>query len=141
MKERSWWLVFPAAAVLLLLASCGLAAFALGRMASPDESFVQVIPEQKQGRLTPGEIQEERICAFAPGLTAEGEVVPAGTIVEGPAFAKPDRDLDWGHPIYVGEKYTTTASDEVVWLLIGDNACVDAQSLFFTYWSQNSPTN
>jgi hypothetical protein len=85
------------------------------------------------------ELGEETICKFAEGYDAEGKAVPTGTVVTGPAFVKPDRDISWGYPIYVGEEYTTTASDEVIWLLIGDNACVDAQSLFFSIWSQTKP--
>jgi len=85
------------------------------------------------------ELGEESICKFAEGYDAEGEVIPAGTVITGPAVVKPDRNTDWGYPVYVGEKYTTTASDEVVWLLIGDNACVDAQSPFFSTWSQTNP--
>ena len=81
----------------------------------------------------------ESTCDFAEGYDAKGKVVPAGTVVTGPAFVKPDRDISWGYPVYVGEEYTTTASDEVIWLLVGDNACVDAQSTFFTIWSQTKP--
>lgn len=89
------------------------------------------------GSLSLGDPQ---VCKYADGFDSFGKVVPAGTEVKGPAFVKPDRDLDWGHPVYIGEEYTTQASDEVVWLLTGDNACVDAQGMFFTYWSKNSPT-
>lgn len=78
-------------------------------------------------------------CKYADGFTSKGKEVPSGTVIKGPAFAKPDRDLDWGHPVYIGEEYTTQASDEGVWLLVGDNACVDSQSMFFTYWSKNNP--
>jgi hypothetical protein len=77
------------------------------------------------------------ICKYADSYTAEGKVVPAGTLVQGPAFVKPDRNRDWGRPIYVGEEYTTRASDEVIWLLTGDNACVDSQHLFFSIWGKD----
>jgi len=82
---------------------------------------------------------DERICKYAEGFNSEGKVVKSGTKVTGPAFVKPNRDIDWGYPIYVGEEYVTTASDEVVWILEGDNACVDAQSQFFSYWGITKP--
>lgn len=82
---------------------------------------------------------EETICKFADGFTSEGKTVPAGTVVKGPAFVKPDRDIDWGYPIYINETYQTKQSDEVVWLLKGDNACVDSQSFFFSFWGKNKP--
>jgi hypothetical protein len=82
---------------------------------------------------------EESICKFAEDFDSEGLVVPSGTIVEGPAFVKPDRNLDWAYPVYVGETYETEASDEVVWLLTGDDACVDAQSQFFSFWGKTKP--
>lgn len=81
---------------------------------------------------------EETICKFADGYTAEGKTVPAGTVVKGPAFVKPNRDIDWGYPIYINETYQTKQSDEVVWLLKGDNACVDSQESFFSYWGKTN---
>jgi hypothetical protein len=83
----------------------------------------------------------EKICQFAEDFDSEGLVVPEGTKVVGPAVVKPDRNLDWGYPVYVDEKYETQASDEVIWLLNGDNTCVDAQEPFFTYWQTDNPTN
>lgn len=80
---------------------------------------------------------EAAICEFASGYDSNGKVVPAGTEVKGPAFTKPDRNVSWGYPVYVGETYVTKASDEVVWALVGDNACVDSQSAFFSFWGKS----
>lgn len=79
------------------------------------------------------------ICDYAPTFTSEGQAVPAGTLVRGPALVKPNRDISWGVPVYIGEEYTTRNSDEVIWLLTGDNACVDSQSMFFVHWQKTEP--
>lgn len=79
------------------------------------------------------------ICDYAPNFTSSGQTVVAGTHVRGPAFVKPNRDISWGMPIYFGEEYVTQASDEVIWLLTGDNACVDSQSQFFVHWGKTAP--
>lgn len=100
---------------------------------------ISVVKDAETVTTGSASLGEPQVCKYADGYTSKGKVVPSGTVVKGPAFVKPDRDLDWGNPIYVGEEYTTTASDEVVWLMIGDNACVDSQSVFFTYWSKNNP--
>jgi hypothetical protein len=107
----------------------------------PDVVTDQGLGTQTDNKVSVGgvELGEETICKFAEGYDAKGKVVPTGTVVTGPAFVKPDRNTDWGYPVYLTENYTTTASDEVVWLLVGDNACVDAQSLFFSIWSQTKP--
>ena len=104
------------------------------------------VVQQPQGKLDPPVVPgavtsggEEKICKYADGFNSKGKVVKAGTEITGPAFAKPNRDIDWGRPILVGETYTTSASDEVVWILEGDNACVDAQSMFFSYWGKTRP--
>lgn len=82
---------------------------------------------------------EPSLCDYAEGYDSDGKVVPRGTKVFGPAAVKPDRDTDWGLPIYVGEEYITSESDEVVWLLVGDNACVDSQGRFFVPFSKTKP--
>lgn len=83
----------------------------------------------------------EHVCHYAEGYTSEGRTVPAGTLVTGPAVVKPNRNIDWGYPVYPNEEYTTRNSDETVWLLVGDSACVDAQEgneerTFFSYWGK-----
>jgi hypothetical protein len=92
--------------------------------------------EQASSVVSGSTENSERVCKFMEGYNADGRVVPAGTKVTGPAFVKPDRNTDWGLPVYLGESYTTTASDEVVWALDGDNACVDSQSAFFSFWGK-----
>lgn len=81
----------------------------------------------------------EVVCKYADGFNAEGRTVRKGTIVTGPAVVKPDRNINWAIPIYLGETYMTDASDEVIWILIGDNACVDAQAQYFNFWGPTHP--
>ena len=138
------FLVFLAKAIVVGLILVGLvflggAILQRNSIACVDTSPVGLSVEKNTEVRTSGSLSlgDPQICKYADGYDSDGKVVPAGTVVEGPAFAKPDRNLDWGYPIYVGEEYTTTASDEVVWLMIGDNACVDAQAMFFTYWTKN----
>lgn len=109
--------------------------------------FLEESPvDQPQGKLDPPVVPatttsggEEKICKYADGFDDEGKVVKKGTLVTGPGFVKPDRHLDWGRPVLVGETYITTNSDEVIWLLKGDNACVEGQNMFFSYWSKDHP--
>jgi hypothetical protein len=143
MKE---FLVFLAKAVVVGLILVGLlflggAILQRNTVACVDANPTTLSVVKDTNTVTSGKLAlgEPQVCKFADGYDSLGKVVPAGTKIEGPAFVKPDRNIDWGNPIYIGEEYTTSASDEVVWLLTGDNACVDAQSLFFTYWSQTNP--
>jgi len=76
--------------------------------------------------------QEEKVCRFADGYTSEGEVVPSGTKATGPALIKPNRDTNHVILLMPGAEYTTEAADEVIWLLIGDETCVNAQAMFFS---------
>lgn len=140
---------------LMVIFSCGLVALLGYQLLSPQvvveapvevERVVEVPIEVERIVEVPVEVERvvevpaegiEKICRFAEDFNAEGKVVPAGTLISGPSFVKPDRNLDWGRPVYVGEEYTTRASDEVVWLLAGDNACVDAQAEFFSHWGKN----
>jgi hypothetical protein len=145
MKE---FFVFLAKAIVVGLILVGLiflggAIFQRNAIACVDTSPVGlgVVKDTAVGTSGSLSIGHPQICKYAVGFDSFGKVVPAGTEIQGPAFAKPDRNLDWGYPVYLGEKYTTQASDEVVWLLTGDDTCVEAQSMFFTYWSKNNPTN
>ncbi|MFA7627911.1 MAG: hypothetical protein WCY37_00620 [Candidatus Dojkabacteria bacterium] len=133
----------------LLLAAIVVGAIIVLRNTKPE---VQVVEYEKDVPVWTDRVQQpdaddrivlgdEVLCQFAEGWTAEGLTVPSGTKVTGPAVVKQNRDLDWGIPIYVGETYTTVESDEVVWLLNGDNACVDAQSPYFSYWQEEAPKN
>jgi len=92
--------------------------------------------EEQTSSISGSTENSERVCKFIDGYDANGKVVPAGTNVKGPAFVKPDRNVDWGYPVYLSESYTTKASDEVVWLLDGDNACVDSQGQYFSFWGK-----
>jgi hypothetical protein len=76
--------------------------------------------------------QEEKVCRFADGYDSYGKVVPSGTLVTGPALVKPDRDRDHALLVMPGAEYTTVETDEVIWLLVGDSACVDSQAIFFS---------
>lgn len=76
--------------------------------------------------------QEEKVCRFADGYDSYGKVVPSGTLVTGPALVKPDRDLDHALLVMPGAEYSTVETDEVIWLLVGDSACVDSQAMFFS---------
>ncbi len=76
--------------------------------------------------------QEEKVCRFADGYDSNGKVVPSETLVTGPALVKPNRDLDHVLLVMPSAEYTTFETDEVIWLLIGDEACVDAQAMFFS---------
>jgi hypothetical protein len=84
---------------------------------------------------------EESACHYAEGFDSQGEVVPSGTKVTGPAVIKPFRDKDHALVINVGVEYTTTNSDEVVWLLVGDNACAlsNAEPFYSTYEIKSQP--
>lgn len=77
------------------------------------------------------------ICRYREGYTSTGKTVQSGFSLMGPAVIKPYRD--YAHAIMVapGVPYTTVQSDEVVWLLYGDAACVQAQSQYFatSAWS------
>lgn len=72
------------------------------------------------------------VCKYMDGYTSEGKTVGAGTQIIGPAVVKPNRDLDHALLIYTGVQYTTIASDETIWMLEGDNTCVDAQAQYFS---------
>ncbi len=76
--------------------------------------------------------QGEKVCRFAEGYTSEGKVVPKGTTVTGPALVKPDRDIDHVILVMPDAEYTTVETDEVIWLLVGDPACVNSQAKFFS---------
>jgi hypothetical protein len=78
---------------------------------------------------------EESACHYAEGFDSRGQVVPAGTKVTGPAVVKPSRDNDHALVINVGVEYTTTETDEVVWVFVGDNACAlsNAEPYHSTY--------
>lgn len=121
---------------LVLLAGCGLTTILAYQWLSPDVTQVTTVDEPIVVNPNSHAGGEAAICEFANGYTSDGKAVPAGTKVEGPAFAKPNRNISWGYPIYIGEEYTTKTSDEVIWLLKGDNACVDAQGQFFTHWGK-----
>lgn len=138
---------------LLVFLGCGLTTLLTYQWLSPTRSVTEKvvtvpIAQDKEEVSKPSSNEEqassisgstensERACKFMEGYNADGRVVPAGTKVTGPAFVKPDRNVDWGLPVYMDESYTTTASDEVVWALDGDNACVDSQSAFFSFWGK-----
>lgn len=132
--------------MLILSIICCVGTFLLiSQRNAPDTQTVQptqvVVQPQPTAPVVilPPNVDEAYVCAFAQGFTSEGKAVPAGTVVIGPAVVKPNRDLSWGFPLYVGEEYTTIASDEVVWPLTGDNICVDAQAKFFQYWGKTAP--
>lgn len=76
--------------------------------------------------------QEEKVCRFADGYDSYGKVVPSGTLVTGPALAKPNRDIDHIILVMPDAEYTTVETDEVIWLLVGDSACVNSQAMFFS---------
>lgn len=138
---------------LLVFLCCGLTTLLTYQWLSPARSVTEKVvtvpiaqdkeevskpsSNEEQASSVSGSTEDsERVCKFMEGYNADGRVVPAGTKVTGPAFVKPDRNVDWGLPVYVGESYTTTASDEVVWALDGDNACVDSQGQFFSFWGK-----
>lgn len=75
---------------------------------------------------------EETVCDYADGFNSRGQVVPSGTKVTGPASIKPDRDTNEGILLMPGAEYTTEATDEVIWLFVGDEACVNAQAEYFS---------
>lgn len=75
---------------------------------------------------------EEKVCRFADGYDSYGKVVPSGTLVTGPALVKPNRDLDHVLLVMPSAEYTTIQTDEVIWLLVGDETCVNAQAMFFS---------
>lgn len=99
----------------------------------PDNTAVEPAPATTPVAQVPTPVVAEgsRICRYAEGTTAEGIVVAQGTVVRGPAFVKPDRNRDHVLLILDGASYTTKATDEVVWILVGDNACVRSQEQFF----------
>ncbi len=80
-------------------------------------------------------------CEYVAGYTSKGIVVESGTKVTGPAVVKPSRDKDHALVINVGVEYITSNSDEVVWLLVGDNACAlsNAEPFFSTYEIKTQP--
>jgi hypothetical protein len=75
---------------------------------------------------------EETVCDYADGFDSRGKVVPSGTKVIGPASIKPDRDTNDGILLMPGAEYTTEATDEVIWVFVGDEACVNAQAEYFS---------
>lgn len=75
--------------------------------------------------------ETERVCKYSDGFDANGKVVPSGTTVHGPGLVKPDRNRDHAILVMPGSNYITTATDEVIWTLIGDSACVLSQGQFF----------
>ncbi len=76
--------------------------------------------------------EEETTCRFADGYDSFGKVVPPETKVFGPALIKPDRNRDHAILLMPSASYETVASDEVIWLLVGDSACVNSQAEFFS---------
>lgn len=79
------------------------------------------------------------VCKYMDDFNAEGKVVPAGTELIGPAVVKPNRNLDFAYLVLVDVKYITTESDEIIWMLEGDNACVLSQAMFFSTSEEFTP--
>lgn len=94
-------------------------------------------PATPPAEVNSGEMEkgDQNDCLYAAGFDSQGQVVPSGTKVVGPAVIKPNRDKDHAIVVNVDVQYITSASDEVVWLLIGDNACAlaNAEPFFSTY--------
>lgn len=72
------------------------------------------------------------ICRYADGIDSYGKVVAENTTIIGPAVIKPSRDRDHAILLLPGSTHVTTATDEVVWALQGDAACVISQGEFFS---------
>lgn len=79
------------------------------------------------------------VCRYMEGFDAEGQVVPAGTKLIGPAVVKPNRNLDHAFLVLVDVEYTTINTDEVIWMLEGDDACVLSQAKFFSTSEEFTP--
>ena len=149
--------VFVVVLGLLLLAGCLVTSIVAIRWLSPsdndaiaatanadacncpeDEELADVEEVVNNDKITTGDANipdsegTEKICRFADGYDSNGKVVPSGTTVNGPAAVKPDRDRDHAILILPGSNYVTTATDEVVWLYVGDYTCVLAQGQFFS---------
>lgn len=132
--------------VLILSILCCVGTFALiYRQNAPDTQVVQptqavVVQPTAPVVILPPNANEAYVCAFAQGVTSEGQLVAPGSQILGPAFVKPNPDISWGLPIYIGETYQVPANSRVVaWRLVGDNDCVDSQHLFFTFWQKTEP--
>lgn len=147
--------VFVIVAALLLLAGCLVTSIVAIRWLSPsdntanaadtavcncpeDEELPNVDEVVNDDKISTGDADipdgdgVEKICKFVDGYDSNGLVVPSGTTVHGPAAIKPDRDSDHAILLLPGSNYVTSASDEVIWLYIGDSACVLAQGQFFS---------
>ncbi len=79
------------------------------------------------------------VCKYMDGFDSEGQAVPSGTELIGPAVVKPNRDIDFAYLVLVDVEYTTIESDEVIWMLDGDNACVFSQAKFFSTSEEFTP--
>jgi hypothetical protein len=121
------WILAGILLFILLLGGCNRILDGFGRWDGGNTGQMVYAPDS--GSIWVAE--EPAVCRFADGYTAEGRVVPSGTIVYGPAVVKPNRDTNDAVIVLVGGSYTTKASDEVIWLLVGDNACARSQSAFF----------
>jgi hypothetical protein len=138
MKALGMFLLRFLGIVLIVLFAFWAVSLIWGNFVSPEcpecvcpetEQVVPTTSDTPSGDVTFS--QEEVVCKFADGYTSEGKTVPKGTKVTGPALIKPNRDTDHVILLMQGAEYTTEATDETVWILIGDNACVDAQAQFF----------
>ena len=133
--------------MLILSIICCVGTFLLiSQRNAPDTQTVQptqvVVQPQPTAPVVilPPNVDEAYVCAFAQGVTSEGQLVAPGSQILGPAFVKPNPDISWGLPIYIGETYQVPANSRVVaWRLVGDNDCVDSQHLFFTFWQKTEP--
>ena len=83
-------------------------------------------------RLVLPEDGNSTVCKYMEGFDSEGQAVPSGTKLIGPAVVKPNRNLDHAFLVLVDVEYTTIESDEVIWMLEGDDACVKSQAMFFS---------
>lgn len=86
------------------------------------------VTETEDSFVAEGAIDEVMVCDFAEGYDSEGVVVPAGTVITGPAVVKPYADNAHALAILPGATYTTVAAKEVTWLYIGDANCVIANA-------------
>ncbi len=123
---------------IIFLSGCGLVTVLTYQWLSPARVATVSTPEgvtavETNDVYTGGvTLGEETVCDYADGFNSRGQVVPSGTKVTGPASIKPDRDTNEGILLMPGAEYTTEATDEVIWLFVGDEACVNAQAESFS---------
>lgn len=135
-------------AVLVVLMGCGLVSLLTYQKFTPApvvekvsvsapaavEKEVVAKPASVTDSEAKGSAEEgiEKVCKYSEGFDANGKVVSSGTTVHGPALIKPDRNRDHAILLLPGSNYVTSATDEVIWTLIGDSACVLSQGQFFS---------